>query len=170
MLRTWSPVVNRWTSTPSLMMVYLSREDGSVAEFDPSSALLGGLLIGVASALLMLLNGRIAGITGIVGGMIAKAAGDQLWRLAFIAGLIVAPVISSLFGRPLPEPQMQASWFMIAAAGLLVGFGARLGGGCTSGHGVCGIARLSTRSIVATAVFMVTAMLVVAMTRHGLGH
>ncbi len=141
-----------------------------MAEFDPLSALLGGLLIGVASALLMLLNGRIAGITGIVGGAIAKAAGDRFWRLAFIAGLIVAPIISGLFGRPLPEPQMPASWLVIAAAGLLVGFGARLGGGCTSGHGVCGIARLSARSIVATAMFMATAMLVVAIARHGLGH
>jgi hypothetical protein len=141
-----------------------------VVEYDPLSALLGGVLIGIASALLMLLNGRIAGITGIVGGIIARAAGDQLWRLAFVAGLIVAPILGDLFGHPLPEPQMPASWFVIAAAGLLVGFGTRLGGGCTSGHGVCGIARLSGRSIVATAVFVATAMLVVAIVRHSLGH
>lgn len=145
----------------------MSRLDRSVAQFDPLSALLGGLLIGVASALLMLLNGRIAGITGIVGGIMAQAAGDRLWRLAFIAGLIVAPIVSGLFGRPLPEPQMPAGWAVIAVAGVLVGFGARLGGGCTSGHGVCGIARWSTRSIVATAVFIATAMAVVAITRHG---
>jgi len=137
-----------------------------MAEFDPPSALLGGVLIGVASAMLMLLNGRIAGITGIVSGVIANAVGDQPWRLAFIAGLIVAPIVSGLFVHPLPQPQMPGSWFVIVAAGLLVGFGARHGGGCTSGHGVCGIARLSARSMVATTVFIATAILVVAITCH----
>jgi uncharacterized protein len=138
-----------------------------MAPFDPVSALLGGGLIGLASVLLMLLIGRIAGISGILGGALATSAGDKVWRLAFIAGIIIAPIVIGLFGYPLPEPQMPASWLLIAAAGALVGFGARYGGGCTSGHGVCGIARLSVRSIVATAIFMASAIFVVAITRHG---
>jgi uncharacterized membrane protein YedE/YeeE len=140
-----------------------------MAEFDPNSALFGGALIGLASVLLMVLTGRIAGISGILGASLTIAAGDKAWRLAFIAGLIIAPVISSLFGRPLPVPQMPESWLLIVAAGLLVGFGARLGGGCTSGHGVCGIARLSARSIAATAIFMASAVVVVAIVRHVIG-
>lgn len=137
--------------------------------FDPVSALLGGGLIGLASVLLMLLNGRVAGISGILGGALAMSGGDKVWRLAFIAGLIVAPIVIGLFGYPLPEPQMPASWLLIVAAGVLVGFGARYGGGCTSGHGVCGIARLSARSIAATAIFMASAIIVVAIMRHGFG-
>jgi uncharacterized membrane protein YedE/YeeE len=140
-----------------------------MAAFDPVSALLGGGLIGLASVLLMLLNGRVAGISGIVGGALAISAGDKVWRLAFIAGLIVAPIVIGLFGHPLPEPQMPASWLLIVAAGILIGFGARYGGGCTSGHGVCGIARLSARSIAATAIFMINAIIVVAIIRHGFG-
>ena len=137
--------------------------------FDPISALIGGVLIGLASALLMLLNGRIAGISGILGGALTMSAGDKTWRLSFIAGLIAAPIIIGARGHPLPEPQMPTSWLLIVAAGVLVGFGARYGGGCTSGHGVCGIARLSARSIVATGVFMVSAIAVVAIMRHGFG-
>jgi uncharacterized membrane protein YedE/YeeE len=140
-----------------------------MASFDPMSALVGGLLIGVASVLLMALIGRIAGISGILGGVVTISPDDKLWRVAFIAGLIVAPVLMSLLGHPLPEPQMPASWIEVVAAGFLVGFGARLGGGCTSGHGVCGIARLSARSIAATAIFMASAMAVVAIMRHGPG-
>ena len=140
-----------------------------MASFDPILALLGGALIGLASVLLMMLTGRIAGISGILGGCLTLAAGDKVWRLAFIVGLILAPVTSGVLGYPLPTPQMPASWVTIVVAGLLVGFGARLGGGCTSGHGVCGIARISTRSIVATAIFMGTAMVVVAIMRHGFG-
>lgn len=140
-----------------------------MASFDPILALLGGALIGLASVLLMMFTGRIAGISGILGGCFTLAAGDKVWRLAFIAGLILAPVASGLLGYPLPTPKMPASWATIVIAGLLVGFGARLGGGCTSGHGVCGIARISTRSIVATAIFMATAMVVVAIVRHGFG-
>ena len=140
-----------------------------MAAFDPVSALLGGGLIGLASVLLMLLNGRVAGISGIVGGALAMSAGDKVWRLAFIAGLIVAPIVIGLFGHPLPEPQMPASWLLIVAAGILIGFGARYGGGCTSGHGVCGIARLSARSLAATAIFMVSAIIVVVIIRHGFG-
>jgi uncharacterized protein len=140
-----------------------------MTEFDPISALFGGGLIGLASALLMLLNGRIAGISGILGGALALPAGDLLWRLSFIVGLIVAPIIIDLLGHPLPKPQMPTSWLLIIVAGMLVGFGARYGSGCTSGHGVCGVARLSARSIVATAIFMVSAIAVVAIMRHGLG-
>lgn len=140
-----------------------------MASFDPVLALLGGALIGLASVLLMMLAGRIAGISGILGGCFTLAAGDKAWRLAFIVGLILAPVASGLLGYPVPTPQMPASWVTIVIAGLLVGFGTRLGGGCTSGHGVCGIARVSARSIVATAIFMGTAMVVVAIMRHGLG-
>jgi uncharacterized membrane protein YedE/YeeE len=140
-----------------------------MASFDPISALLGGALIGLASVLLMMLTGRIAGISGIFGGCLMLSAGDKVWRFAFIVGLILAPVASGLLGYPLPTPDMPASWVMIAIAGLLVGFGARLGGGCTSGHGVCGIARLSARSIVATVIFMATAIVVVAIMRHGFG-
>jgi uncharacterized protein len=140
-----------------------------MAPFDPISALIGGALIGFASVLLMMLIGRIAGISGILTGCFALIGGDKVWRVAFIAGLISAPIASSLVGHSLPMPQMPMSWVAIVLAGFLVGLGARIGGGCTSGHGVCGIARLSTRSMIATGVFMGTAMIVVAIVRHGLG-
>lgn len=140
-----------------------------MASFDPLTALLGGALIGAASVLLMALNGRIAGISGILGGVLAHGAGDTAWRLAFLAGLVSAPLLFAAAGQPPPEPDMPASWTLIIAAGLLVGFGARLGGGCTSGHGVCGVARLSMRSLVATGTFMVAAALVVAVVRHMVG-
>lgn len=140
-----------------------------MASFNPITALLGGGLIGLASVLLMMLTGRIAGISGILGGCLTPTASDRLWRFAFIVGLVLAPVVSGLLGYPLPAPLMPASWVMIAIAGLLVGLGTRLGGGCTSGHGVCGVARLSARSIVATAIFMASAIVVVAIMRHGLG-
>jgi uncharacterized membrane protein YedE/YeeE len=136
--------------------------------FTPIPAAIGGTLIGLAVALLMLTTGRIAGISGIVDGLIGNADGKG-WRAAFVAGLILAPLIAKLVGFTLPMPQMPASWVVIAGAGLLVGLGTRLGGGCTSGHGVCGMARLSPRSIVATLIFMGTAMVVVAIARHGLG-
>jgi hypothetical protein len=137
-----------------------------MAPFDPVSALVGGALIGLAAVLLMLLNGRIAGVSGILGG--ALAGDGRAWRLAFLAGLVAAPLLMGALGDPLPVPRVPASWAIVVAAGLLVGFGTRLGGGCTSGHGVCGIARLSPRSILATLVFMATAMVVVAIMRHGL--
>jgi uncharacterized membrane protein YedE/YeeE len=140
-----------------------------MVEFDPVSATIGGTLIGTASVLLMLLNGRIAGISGILAGLLTVSSEDRGWRLAFIAGLIIAPIISGFLGRPLPEPDMPVSWLLIITAGFLTGFGARLGGGCTSGHGVCGIARLSRRSIAATAIFIATAVVVVTIMRHGLG-
>jgi uncharacterized membrane protein YedE/YeeE len=137
--------------------------------FDPISALFGGALIGLASVLLMLLLGRIAGISGILAGCFYLAGYDKSWRLAFLAGLVAAPLIASAAGFPFLSPQMPTSWILVAVAGLLVGFGTRLGGGCTSGHGVCGIARLSPRSIAATIVFMFTAMIVVVVMRHGFG-
>jgi len=140
-----------------------------MTDFTPISALIGGALIGLSAALLMLLSGRIAGISGIFGGCLTLGANDRGWRLAFIAGMVAAPLLGALMNVPLSVPLMPKSWIVIVAAGLLVGFGTRLGGGCTSGHGVCGIARLSARSIAATAIFMVTAMIVVFLMRHALG-
>ncbi len=140
-----------------------------MANFTPISAAIGGALIGLAAVLLMLLTGRIAGISGIFGGLLDLRSEDRAWRLAFIAGLILAPILSGAVGFAMAPPKLPASWTVVAAAGLLVGFGTRLGGGCTSGHGICGIARLSTRSVVATIVFMLTAVATVAITHHVLG-
>ena len=117
----------------------------------------------------MLLTGRIAGISGIFGGCLGFGMNDKGWRIAFIAGLILAPLIARSIGYAMPSPQMPASWTVVIVAGLLVGFGTRLGGGCTSGHGICGVARLSGRSITATVIFMLTAIATVAITRHLLG-
>jgi uncharacterized membrane protein YedE/YeeE len=140
-----------------------------MANFTPELAAIGGALIGLAAVLLMLTTGRIAGISGILGGALEPGSSDKGWRIAFIGGLIVAPLTGDLVGLPLPVPQMPASWVVIIAAGLLVGFATRLGSGCTSGHGICGIARLSPRSIVATGIFMGAAIVVVALTRHVFG-
>jgi uncharacterized membrane protein YedE/YeeE len=140
-----------------------------MANFTPISAAVGGVLIGVAATLLMLLNGRVAGISGILAACLNMRGRDMGWSAAFIAGLILAPLTASFIGYSMPSPQMPASWTIVLVAGALVGFGARLGGGCTSGHGVCGMARLSARSIVATAIFMATAITVVALSRHALG-
>jgi uncharacterized membrane protein YedE/YeeE len=137
--------------------------------FDPLTALVGGALIGLAAALLMLSIGRIAGISGIFAGCIAFVGGDRGWRAAFVAGLVAAPLLSMLAGYRIAMPEMPASWAVIVIAGLLVGVGTRIGGGCTSGHGVCGLARLSARSVAATVIFMVTAAIVVAVTRHVIG-
>jgi uncharacterized protein len=130
-----------------------------MAPFDPVAAAIGGALIGLSAILLMLLTGRIAGISGILGDL---AGGDRAWRIAFLAGLIAAPLALGLKAPAMP------SLAVVAVAGLLVGFGTRLGSGCTSGHGICGIARLSPRSLAATVTFVVVAMLVVAVTRHAL--
>ncbi len=138
--------------------------------FTPLSGLAGGALIGFASALLMLLTGRIAGISGIFGGLLPLGGGDRHWRLAFIIGLIAAPLLAALlFASPLPHPMLPPSLAVVTIGGLLVGFGSRMGGGCTSGHGVCGVARLSARSLAATAIFMVVAIATVSVVRHGLG-
>jgi uncharacterized protein len=137
--------------------------------FEPISAAIGGALIGLAATALMLFAGRIAGISGIFAGCLNSNTIDRGWRLAFIAGLVIAPLTARLFGAPPLTPQMPASWAIVVIAGLLVGVGTRLAGGCTSGHGVCGIARISPRSITATVVFMIMAVVVVAVMRHGLG-
>src|ERR1700688_739362 len=137
-----------------------------MTNFTPVSAAIGGGLIGLSAVLLMLLTGRVAGISGIFGGCLGFGMNDKGWRIAFVAGLILAPLIASWIGYAMPSPQMPASWAVVIAAGLLVGFGTRLGGGCTSGHGICGIARLSSRSIMATAIFIFTAIVVVTLTRH----
>jgi uncharacterized protein len=134
--------------------------------FTPVSGFLGGLLIGLAAALLLLLNGRISGISGIVGGLLTQRSSEVGWRVVFIAGLLLGALgyMLATGGRFLVE--MQAPMPILIAAGLLVGFGTRLGSGCTSGHGVCGIARLSKRSIVASAVFFGVAIVTVFLTRH----
>lgn len=136
--------------------------------FTPLSGLIGGALIGLASALLMLSAGRLAGISGILGGSLTTSS-DRVWRLAFVAGLIAAAVIGPLFGTPGAARLPSANLVLYAAAGLLVGFGSRMGNGCTSGHGVCGFARFSARSITATLVFMGAAIITVALVRHGFG-
>jgi uncharacterized protein len=140
-----------------------------VANFTPVSAAIGGALIGLSVALLMLLNGRIAGISGVAGQFLAFERGEWRWEIAFLIGLVAAPLLMNVAGYPLPHPAMPASWAIIAIGGLLVGFGTRMANGCTSGHGLCGLARFSTRSLVATAIFMVTAIVVVALARHVLG-
>jgi uncharacterized membrane protein YedE/YeeE len=140
-----------------------------IANFTPLSAAIGGALIGLSAVLLMVLTGRIAGISGIFAGVLPTGWSDHPWRLAFLAGLVAAPLLGGLIGHGLRTPTMPASWAVIVVAGVLVGFGTRLGGGCTSGHGVCGIARLSKRSIVATVVFLAVAIAVVAIQRHVVG-
>ena len=132
-------------------------------------ALAGGVLIGLSAVLLMLANGRIAGISGIVGGLFGGGSGEAGWRLAFVAGLMAGPFVLTLFGAPLPEISIDASVPVVLVAGLLVGFGSRLGSGCTSGHGVCGLARLSPRSLAATLTFMTVGAAVVFVARHVLG-
>ena len=134
--------------------------------FTPVSGLIGGLLIGLSTVLLILFNGRIAGISGIVGGLLARKGSEIGWRAVFVVGLLLgASVYILATGGALPV-NIQASLPVMVAAGLLVGFGTRLGSGCTSGHGVSGIARFSKRSIVATLVFFVTAIITVFLTHH----
>jgi uncharacterized membrane protein YedE/YeeE len=140
-----------------------------MANFTPISAAIGGALIGLSAVLLMLFTGRIAGVSGIFDGLVNPQTSDRTWRAAFVAGLIAAPITAMLLGYAAPTPQMPGSYVTIIVGGLLVGFGTRLGSGCTSGHGICGIARLSPRSIAATCVFMVAAIVVVALTHHVFG-
>ncbi|RZI89186.1 MAG: YeeE/YedE family protein, partial [Variovorax sp.] len=120
--------------------------------FTPVAALAGGVLIGIAAAMFMLLNGRIAGISGVLGGLLRPSKGDVAWRLAFVLGLVGAPAVYGLVAV-LPRPQIDAGYGPLVAAGLLVGIGTRYGSGCTSGHGVCGLSRLSLRSLAATLAF-----------------
>ncbi|MFZ4873585.1 YeeE/YedE family protein [Janthinobacterium sp. Mn2066] len=135
--------------------------------FTPWSSLAGGLLIGLAAAVLILFNGRIAGISGIVGGLLSPRKGDSGWRLAFLAGLLIAPLLYQLH-HVLPDVFIDASTPALVIAGLLVGLGVRYGAGCTSGHGVCGLSRLSPRSLAATLCFMAAGFLTVYLLRHGL--
>ncbi len=135
-----------------------------MGNFTPVGGFVGGLLIGLAVALMLLLNGRVAGISGILGGLLTLRAGETLWRAAFVAGLVLGALayvraagVPVAVVAPLPA---------VLAGGLLVGFGTRLGSGCTSGHGLCGMARLSGRSVAATATFFGVAMLTVFLTRH----
>ena len=131
--------------------------------FTPASALIGGAIIGAAVALFVTLNGRIAGVSGILGGLARPRAGDISWRVAFVAGLVAAPL--ALLAA-LPEIRVDASFPALVAAGLLVGAGTRYGGGCTSGHGVCGVSRASPRSIAATVAFMAAGFATVYVVRH----
>ncbi len=136
--------------------------------FTPWTATAGGILIGAAAAFLLISNGRVAGISGILGSALAKARGDTLWRVLFLLGLPLG-ALGAGAARGGLEVQLSASPVTLVLAGLLVGFGTQLGNGCTSGHGVCGMARGSKRSIAATLVFMATGMLTVFVVRHGLG-
>ncbi|PUA96939.1 hypothetical protein C8C99_1785 [Acidovorax sp. 107] len=135
--------------------------------FTPWAALAGGVLLGLASALFVLLNGRILGISGIVGGLLRPRAGDIGWRLAFVLGMLVAPGLYWLVVGP-TQPRIDANWGMVVIAGLLVGVGTRYGSGCTSGHGVCGLSRMSPRSLVATLAFMGAGFVTVFLIRHAL--
>jgi uncharacterized protein len=138
------------------------------SSFTPWSAALGGVVIGLAVALFALVNGRVAGISGIIGGMIGAGAADFAWRLAFVAGLVLAPVAYVIF-TAYPSATIEASYPVLIVAGLLVGIGTRFAGGCTSGHGVCGLSRLSPRSLVATLSFMAAGFLTVFAVRHTIG-
>jgi uncharacterized membrane protein YedE/YeeE len=136
--------------------------------FTPWSALAGGMLIGIAATLLLLVNGRTAGVSGIVGGMLRPASGDLGWRVAFVAGMLLAP-LAFVVVAALPPLRITAGYPTLIIAGLLVGIGTRYGSGCTSGHGVCGIARWSPRSLVATFVFMLAGFVTVYIVRHVVG-
>lgn len=136
--------------------------------FTPWASLAGGVLIGLAAALFVLLNGRIAGISGILGGLLKPVKGDLGWRIAFLLGLVASPAAYAWMAQ-VPSPHIDASWGALVLAGLLVGVGTRYGSGCTSGHGVCGLSRLSPRSLVATATFMGAGFATVFVVRHLLG-
>jgi len=133
--------------------------------FTPGMSLLGGVLIGISSALFILANGRIAGISGILGGLLRRRPGEMAWRIAFLLGLVAAPAAIFALTGPLTAT-IEASTEVLVIAGLLVGIGTRYGAGCTSGHGVCGLSRLSPRSLVATLAFMGAGMGIVFVMRH----
>ena len=140
-----------------------------LAHFTPIASLAGGALIGLAAALLITFNGRVSGISGILGGLLSPTADDRGWRLAFVVGLMTGPLlVTALQGRA-PDMVYDAPAGVLVVAGVVVGFGSRLGGGCTSGHGVCGLARLSPRSLVATGCFMAAAMVTTYVMRHLVG-
>ncbi len=139
-----------------------------MTEFTPVAGLVGGLLIGLSAAMLLIFAGRIAGISGIVNGMFTRDGKEILWRGAFVVGLIIGPIIASNFNYSLPT-NIEMTWPQVILGGIFVGLGTNLANGCTSGHGVCGIGRFSSRSIVATAIFMLVAMITVWLMRNGLG-
>ncbi len=133
--------------------------------FTPWAALAGGILLGLASAMFILVNGRILGISGIVGGLLRPTAGDAGWRISFVLGMLAAPLLYMLVAGPVPAT-IDAGWGTVVLAGLLVGVGTRYGSGCTSGHGVCGLSRLSPRSLAATLSFMGAGFAIVFLVRH----
>lgn len=136
--------------------------------FSPWSALIGGAIIGLGTAILLLVNGRIAGVSGIIGGLLRPNFAEVPWRLAFIVGLIIAPSLYGAF-EYLPDIVIRADYSTLIVAGLLVGVGTRYGAGCTSGHGVCGLSRLSLRSLIATIAFMAAGFATVFVVRHLIG-
>jgi len=140
-----------------------------MTEFTPFSAMIGGALIGLAAVFLMAFNGRIAGISGITGGLLQNPSGDRSWRWLFLAGLLAGVVINELLRPETFELRQGFPPLLLVAAGLIVGIGTRMGSGCTSGHGVCGLSRFSVRSLIATLTFMATAAVTVAVVRHGFG-
>ncbi len=137
--------------------------------FTPIPSLLGGMILGVAAALYVLIHGRILGISGIISGLLHPKLTDSAWRLSLVLGLISAPFLAALFFGIIPVVEIDASWLVIVIAGLLVGFGAQYGSGCTSGHGICGLSRLSPRSLVATLAFMCAGFVMVFVIRHLMG-
>lgn len=139
-----------------------------ITTFTPYGALLGGSLIGISTVLLMLLNGRIAGMTAMLGGVLSPKSPDSPWRIAFLVGAVGAPFVATLFGAEFSF-QSPTTGPLLALGGVIVGIGVTFGSGCTSGHGVCGIARLSPRSIVATLTFMITTFITVGIMRHVIG-
>jgi hypothetical protein len=137
--------------------------------FTPFAAILGGVLIGLSASAMLFLHGRIAGISGIAGGLVSPKRGDTAWRLWFIGGLVAAGIVAAMLAPSMLHVGVERSSFAVAIAGLLVGFGSRLGSGCTSGHGVCGITRLSPRSLIATATFMTTGAVAAFVVGHLFG-
>lgn len=137
--------------------------------FTPYSALAGGVLLGIATTLLLWLNGRLAGVSTIASGLLIRKPGDGSWRLAFLAGLVVGAGIYYLAKGTVPAPRTDFPGWLLAVAGLLIGFGTASGNGCTSGHGICGLARLSERSVVATATFLGAGIVAASITRHLFG-
>jgi uncharacterized membrane protein YedE/YeeE len=137
--------------------------------FTPIPSLLGGMILGVAAALYVILHGRILGISGIVSGLLRPKESDTAWRLSLVLGLITAPFLAALFFGIFPIIEIDSSWTTIVIAGLLVGFGAQYGSGCTSGHGICGLSRLSPRSLLATLAFMGAGFITVFVIRHLIG-
>ena len=139
-------------------------------QFTPWSSLMGGILLGIAAGALFLNSGRILGITGILEGLLTPKSDDSSWRLAFLLGMFASPLAAKFLlpAELLHAPRIDANWAMVIAAGLLVGFGTRWGAGCTSGHGICGLSRLSVRSLVATLSFMGTGFVTVFVVRHWL--